>query len=195
MALALTSPELVNNFISVDNAPIDAILSNDFGGYVRAMKKIEAAQVTRQSDADKILQEVEPASPPPCRQLIPITLANMSLQSLTIRQFLLGNLYRPEGKSTVEFQVPLDILGKTLNNLGDFPFKNPEQVRYDKPALFIRGSKSKYVPDEVIPAIGQFFPRFRLVDVDAGHWLISEKPEDFRTGKHSSHDVPQLAVY
>lgn len=64
MTLALTSPELVNNFISVDNAPIDAILSNDFGGYVRAMKKIEAAQVSRQSDADKILQEVEPASLP-----------------------------------------------------------------------------------------------------------------------------------
>jgi len=50
--------------------------------------------------------------------------------------------------------------------------------------LFIRGTQSKYVPDEVLPLIGQFFPRFRLVDVDAGHWLISEQPEAFRRGEH-----------
>jgi hypothetical protein len=41
------------------------------------------------------------------------------------------------------------------------------------------------VPDEVIPAIGQFFPRFELVDIDAGHWLISENPEAFRQGMFS----------
>jgi len=36
------------------------------------------------------------------------------------------------------------------------------------------------VPDEALPIIGQFFPRFELVDIDAGHWLISEQPEAFR---------------
>jgi hypothetical protein len=34
----------------------------------------------------------------------------------------------------------------------------------------------------VLPIIGQFFPRFRLADIDAGHWLISEQPEAFRQG-------------
>lgn len=62
MTIALGSPELVSNIVSVDNAPIDAILSTDFGSYVRGMKKIEASQVSRQSDADKILREVEPVS-------------------------------------------------------------------------------------------------------------------------------------
>lgn len=78
--------------------------------------------------------------------------------------------------------MPLDILGRSLDNLGDFPYKNPGEVRFEKPALFVRGTKSKYVPDEVLPLIGEFFPRFRLVDVDAGHWLISEQPEAFRQG-------------
>lgn len=78
--------------------------------------------------------------------------------------------------------MPLPILAKALDNLGDFPFKNPEEVRFEKPALFVRGTRSKYVPDEVIPVIGQFFPRFELVDVEAGHWLISESPEAFREG-------------
>lgn len=56
-------------------------------------------------------------------------------------------------------------------------------MRFEKRALFIRGTHSKYVPDEVIPLIGQFFPLFELVDVEAGHWLISENPEAFRQGQ------------
>ncbi|KAI8164148.1 hypothetical protein K4K61_009636 [Colletotrichum sp. SAR11_59] len=64
--------------------------------------------------------------------------------------------------------------------MGDFPYKDPSKVRFEKPALFVRGTKSKYVPDDVLPIIGQFFPKFRLADIDAGHWVISEKPEDFR---------------
>lgn len=60
MTIALRTPEKVSDIIAVDNAPVDGILSSGFSGYVRGMKKIEAAKVTRLSDADKILQEVEP---------------------------------------------------------------------------------------------------------------------------------------
>jgi len=67
--------------------------------------------------------------------------------------------------------------------MGDFPFKDPEAARFEKPALFVRGTQSKYVPDDVIPIIGRFFPRFELADIDCGHWVISEKPEDFRHGE------------
>lgn len=64
MALALQSPKLVANLVAVDNAPVDAVLGRDFAGYVRAMKKIEEASVTRQSEADQILAEIEPVLPP-----------------------------------------------------------------------------------------------------------------------------------
>lgn len=76
------------------------------------------------------------------------------------------------------------MLGKALANMGDFPYKDPGKVRFEKPALFIRGTKSKYVPDEVLPAVGEFFPRFEVADVEAGHWLISENPEAFRQGEY-----------
>lgn len=56
-------------------------------------------------------------------------------------------------------------------------------MRFERPALFVRGTKSKYVPDEVLPVVGEFFPLFEVVDVDAGHWLISENPEAFRQGE------------
>lgn len=161
MTLALHEPDLVANLVAVDNAPVDARLGSDFARYIRGMKKIDEADVTRQADADKILEPYE--------------------KSLTIRQFLLGNLHRPsDGSKTQKFRVPLHVLAKALDHLGDFPFKDPSEVRFVKPALFIRGTHSKYVPDEVIPLIGQFFPKFELVDVEAGHWVISENPEAFR---------------
>lgn len=161
MTLALKSPHLVDSLVAVDNAPIDAALARDFAKYIQGMKQIQDANITRQADADKILRDYEDALP--------------------IRQFLLANLRREQGQRVQKFRIPLEILAKALDHLGDFPFKNPNEVRFEKPTLFIRGSRSNFVPDELIPLIGQFFPRFRMVDIDAGHWLISEKPDAFRT--------------
>ncbi|KAI6285564.1 hypothetical protein MCOR27_002226 [Pyricularia oryzae] len=161
MTLALHSPSLIKDVIPVDNAPVDAVLGSDFAKYIRAMKEIDRAGVTRQAEADKILAPVEP--------------------SLPVRQFLLGNLHRPDPDSPVQrFRVPLDIIARNLNHMGDFPYKNPDEVRFDGRALFVRGTKSKYVADEALPLVGRFFPRFELADIDSGHWVISEKPEEFR---------------
>ncbi|GAW12612.1 hypothetical protein ANO14919_019820 [Xylariales sp. No.14919] len=170
MTLALDQPSLISDIVSVDNAPIDATLSRDFATYIRGMRHIEEAGVTRQSEADSILASYE--------------------SDLGIRQFLLGNAYRAPvtsdandetnaKKNIVKFRIPLDFLAKSLDNMGDFPFHNPDESRFEKPALFVRGTHSKYVPDEAIPIIGRFFPRFSLVDIGAGHWVISEKPAEF----------------
>lgn len=169
MTLALQKPNLITHLISIDNAPLDAALKSDFGKYVHGMLQVEAAKVTRQSEADAILQEYEP--------------------SLPIRQFLLTNLYRAplegsEGLSPyLTFRIPLKTLQRALDGMADFPFKDPEATRFEGPALFVRGTKSEYVADEALPVIGRFFPRFRVVDVEAGHWVVSEKPEDFKNGK------------
>lgn len=160
MTVALRWPGHVSQLVAVDNAPLDAAIASKFAQYIRGMKKVEAARVTRQADADKILKDYE--------------------ESPSIRQFLLGNLFQPTGTTARQFRIPLPILEKSIHNMGDFPLKDPAIVRFEKPALFVRGTQSHYVPDEVLPLIGQFFPLFRLVDIDAGHWVISEKPEEFR---------------
>jgi hypothetical protein len=59
MTLALCSPELIHDIVSVDNAPLDAALQSDFAKYIQGMRKIEEAKVTKQAEADKILQEYE----------------------------------------------------------------------------------------------------------------------------------------
>lgn len=161
MTVALRRRVKIANLIPVDNAPVDAALKSDFGKYVQAMRRIEDANVKRQSDADVILQDYE--------------------DSLPIRQFLLTNLIRsPEGVQ--RFRIPIKYLANALDNMADFPLKDPEEARFEGPTLFVRGTKSHYVADEMLPIIGRFFPSFGVVDVESGHWVISEKPEEFRKG-------------
>ncbi|KAF8249488.1 prolyl oligopeptidase-like protein [Wilcoxina mikolae CBS 423.85] len=159
MALALRRPKLISKIISVDNAPIEATLASSFGNYVQAMRRIEGAHIKKQSDADAILKQFE--------------------EDIGIRQFLLTNLTKPKGEEFLKFRIPVNILRSALDTVGSFPF-HPDKVRCTKPALFVRGTKSHYVPDEVIPIIGQFFPMFTLQDIDSGHWVMSEKPHEFK---------------
>lgn len=164
MVLALQHPKLISALITVDNSPVDAALKSNFHSYVTGMREISRKPLAKQSDADKIL---EPFAP-----------------ELAVRQFLLTNLIREkddEGKDRLGWRIPLEELAKGLDHMGDFPFDSPEVARYEGPTLVIRGSRSPYVPDEVLPVFGQYFPRFKLVDIDSGHWVISEKPEEFRS--------------
>ena len=59
MIVALRSPRLVGTLVSVDNAPVDATLKSDFGRYIQAMRRIEEAQLTKQSEADDLLKQYE----------------------------------------------------------------------------------------------------------------------------------------
>jgi pimeloyl-ACP methyl ester carboxylesterase len=162
MALALRNPQTISALIPVDNSPIDAALASDFGKYVQGMRVIEDAKLTKQSDADAVLQKYEEALP--------------------IRQFLLTNLTRSPDTKALKFRIPIKTLASSLSHLADFPFRDPDEMRYEGPTLFVRGLKSHYVADEALPLIGRFFPRFELLDIESGHWVISEKPEEFRRG-------------
>lgn len=59
MVLALQQPQLISALIAVDNAPVDAALSPDFEKYTQAMQSIEAANLTKSSEADQIMQRYE----------------------------------------------------------------------------------------------------------------------------------------
>ena len=162
MTMALRNPDCCANIIPVDNAPVDAALSSDFPKYAEGMQHVEKSQPKSQREADKLM---EPYA-----------------KDLPVRQFLLTNLMRGEPGAPLKFRIPVSILTKALDNMADFPFTNPDETSFSKRALFIRGTKSHYVSDETLPIIGRFFPRFELVDIDCGHWVISEKPEEFIKG-------------
>jgi pimeloyl-ACP methyl ester carboxylesterase len=163
MTMALRDPNCCDNIIAVDNAPVDAALLSDFPKYVEGMKKVEAAKVQSQKEADKIL---EPFA-----------------KELPVRQFLLTNLWRPKPDEPYRFKIPVNILAQSLGNLGDFPFKDPDTTSFNKRVLIVRGTNSPYVSDEMLPIIGRFFPRFEVVDIESGHWVISENPAGFQRGE------------
>jgi pimeloyl-ACP methyl ester carboxylesterase len=162
MALALRNPSCCANIIPVDNAPVDAALSSDFPKYAEGMQRVDAAAPKSQKEADEILAPYA--------------------KDLPVRQFLLTNLVRPAPSEPLKFRIPVKYLTDALDNMADFPYTDPDETRFGKRALFIRGTKSHYVPDETLPIIGRFFPRFEIVDVESGHWVISEKPEEFIKG-------------
>jgi hypothetical protein len=62
MTLALKSPDMIQNIVSVDNAPQDVALLSNFGQYIQGMKKIEEAGITKQAEADEILKDYEEVS-------------------------------------------------------------------------------------------------------------------------------------
>ncbi|KAK9243866.1 Alpha/Beta hydrolase protein [Lipomyces tetrasporus] len=157
MAIALRRPDIVDSLIAVDNAPIDAALGTDIPKYVQALRSIEKMGLRSMKDAFEVLGKYE--------------------KSVDIRNFLLTNAkFKSDG--TIGFRVPLDTLARALDHIAEFPF-NSQNDRFIGPALFIRGSRSHYVPDEAIPTIGRFFPNFVLKDIDAGHWVISERTTEF----------------
>ena len=50
------------------------------------------------------------------------------------------------------------------------------------PSLFVRGTRSQYVPDRALPIVRKFFPKSEIRGIDSGHWVISEQPDLFIEG-------------
>lgn len=163
MAVALRNPDLPKMIVSVDNAPVDLGGSGgSFSKYVNQLRvALERYHYKDIKDVDAKLAEVE--------------------KSEVVRQFLLMNMNRGRKDDVITSKIPLDVIGKALNTgqISAWPY-DLNISRWNGPALFIRGTESNYIPDDVIPDIGRYFPDFEVRDVRAGHWLISEKPQEFR---------------
>ena len=159
MELALGDPDLVGVCIPVDNAPISLRLHSDFGKFIQGMMTVQRAKCTQSKD---MYSTIAPFCP-----------------ELPIQQFLLSNFNRNPETGFYECRLPLEILAKSLGNVGDFADFDGTDKRFLGPTLFIRGTKSPFVPDEAFPRMGELFPRFVCRDIDSGHLVISEKPKEF----------------
>lgn len=92
------------------------------------------------------------------------------------RQFLLKSLYWKE-KEQLAFRFNLEVFNKKIEEIGKaLPIENI----FEKPTLFLRGSKSNYISDEDFETIHYHFPVVKIVTIsNAGHWLHAENPKDF----------------
>lgn len=153
MNLAVAHPDKISKLIVVDIAP--RAYNLEHYTIVEGLKAIDIANLTTRNEADTVLSEHVPEP--------------------DVRQFLLKNLQR---KSTGGFswKINLPVIAEKLSNIGlDLQFEG----QFEKPTLFIRGAKSKYVRDEDWQRIIKIFPSAKLETMDTGHWVQAEKPQEF----------------
>ncbi|TPX56824.1 hypothetical protein PhCBS80983_g04261 [Powellomyces hirtus] len=158
MHYALSGHSRLDKLVVVDMSPTNANLSSEFGLYITAMRKVEDAKVTSKDEANKILSE--------------------TVDSLSVRQFILTNLRKLPGESTMSFRINVPALESSLDSLWTFPHEGSGKTR-EGPTLFIGGKKARYITASKEPLIRKFFPNATIEYLDAGHWVHSEKPEEF----------------
>ena len=165
MALALRRPDIPKMLVTVDNAPVSlpSQATSIFTQYIKSIRhSIEVKQYTDMKDIDHEFSKIEP--------------------NKIVRQFVLANLKRgPKKNDDIYSKIPLEFINDAVikGNIAAWPF-DPNISRWSKgPTLFIRGSESKYVPDDYLPEVGKYFPNFELSQINSGHWVISEKPNEF----------------
>ena len=155
MLAALLRPNEVDRLVVVDIAPAStppALLA-----YVRAMRALDLADITRRGEADIRLAA---AVPDPAE-----------------RAFLLQNLIIDNG--TARWRINLEAIEQNFSVIIKFP-ELPPDACYRRPTLFISGARSDYITPEHAPTIRRLFPQSRIEHIeDAGHWVHAEQPAAF----------------
>uniref|UniRef100_A0A3Q1N0A8 sn-1-specific diacylglycerol lipase ABHD11 n=2 Tax=Bos TaxID=9903 RepID=A0A3Q1N0A8_BOVIN len=102
-------------------------------------------------------------------------------RSASIRQLLLTNLVEVDGRFV--WRLNLDALAQHLDKILDFPAR---QETYSGPTLFLRGGNSQFLLPSHYPEIRRLFPRAQMQTVpNAGHWVHSDRPQDFMAAVQS----------
>lgn len=153
MQLALNNPDMVEKLVVVDMEPGQA--DDNHSDIFQALLDMDLSKMGSRTEAEAYLAERIP--------------------ELGTRQFLLKNITREDdGKFTWKMNLP--VLWKHYTDIlaavdSDHPF--------EKPALFIRGSKSDYVKDSDWPTVKRLFPNAQLLTMEgAGHWVHADKPKE-----------------
>ncbi|PWY80148.1 alpha/beta-hydrolase [Aspergillus eucalypticola CBS 122712] len=164
LTLSLESPTLVKDVVAIDNCPIRLPLESDFARYLEGLARLGDERITDYSQADRILTPYE--------------------KSPAIRAWLISNLHKKPDTPFLQLRVPVETLSTAIRPLGEFPYRvdeGSEAIRqFNGLVLFLRALQSNFIPESALPLIKAFFPSSELVDIDCGHWIVQEKPEEFR---------------
>lgn len=153
MNFAVAHPEKLQKLIVVDIAPKPYNMEDYI--FLKGLNAIKINEITTRQEADEALARFVPEP--------------------DVRQFLLKNLQRkPEGG--FKWKLNLQAIDKNIRNIG-----LPLQVEgtFEKPTLFVRGSRSNYIRDDDFDRIREIFPAAEFETLDAGHWVPAEKPQEF----------------
>jgi len=162
MLFALAYPEIVHSLIVVDISPFQVANPSmlKMKVFFDALKSVTFDHTMTMSQARKAADE----------QL------SLWIPDVGVRQFLLTNLTKNEN-AKFKWRVNLEVLSKSFSSeIMNFPDVTGV---FNKPTLFIGGSKSDYLPMEHHDKIRKLFPRAEFRYLEAGHWVHAEQPHEF----------------
>ena len=153
MQLALSHPDLVERLVVVDIAPGRA--ADNHSSIFDALQGMDLSKMKTRQEAEAYLSERIP--------------------DMGTRQFLLKNITR-EDDGSFTWKMNLPVLRQHFDDILA-PVEGTEP--FDKPVLFVRGSRSDYIKDADFPLIKSLFPQAEIVTVEgAGHWVHADKPAE-----------------
>lgn len=163
MQFALDFPARVEKLVVVDIAPHASPLDHE--NIFKALLALDLGQFQSRG-------QMEDALAP-------------DIPDLTVRRFLLKNLKLVPSRDVsasspspnFEWRIPLEILFKNYANICA---AIPHHAPFPGPALFLRGGKSHYVPENGLPEISKLFPQATIETIaGAGHWVHADNREEF----------------
>ncbi|HWB47746.1 MAG TPA: alpha/beta fold hydrolase [Stellaceae bacterium] len=162
MVAALTAPQAIEKLVVVDIAPVVYPIM-PYAAYVAAMRALDLSTITRRREADAKLAEV--------------------VKDAAERAFLLQNLVLGRdvggGDGPPRWRINLPAIEAALGTLAGFPAL-PGDARYDGPALFVAGGRSRSLPAAHEPAVNALFGNAAFVRIaEAGHWVHADAPDAF----------------
>ena len=154
MLLATLHPELIEKLIIADIGP--KFYPQHHQTILEGLNAIDFSKQPSRSEVEEIFSKY--------------------ITDFGTRQFLLKSLYWKE-KEQLAFRFNLEVFNKKIEEIGKaLPIENI----FEKPTLFLRGSKSNYILDEDFETIKYHFPNSEIKTIsNAGHWLHAENPKDF----------------
>lgn len=154
MRFAQRFPERINKLIVVDMGVKSYPMHHDV--IVEGLNSIDFDVIISRSIADNQLAQY--------------------IQDLSVRQFLMKNLYWIEPGKRLAWRMNLNTLEREMPNI---LVALPEEMA-NMETLFLYGTKSNYVLEEDIQHIEELFPSASFEGIEgAGHWVHAEKPSEF----------------
>lgn len=154
MFFAMAHPEMLHKLIVADIAP--RYYSPHHEDIIAALHAVDFTKKPSRTEVDTIMQQYVP--------------------DFGTRQFLMKNLYW-ETPEQLAFRFNFPVLDTEYDNIGKALDQN---MVYEKPTLFLRGSKSNYIAETDLSDIKHHFPNSQIITIpNAGHWLHAENPGAF----------------
>lgn len=154
ISMARLAPARVASLIVADIAP--QAYGHGHDAIFAALRRVEAGQPGNRAEADALLAEHVPER--------------------ATRLFLATNLERGDA-GQLRLRIGLDEIEADYEAIRGVP---DGEGAFEGPTLVVRGGRSSYVTDAMLPALREVLPRAELETLDAGHWLHAERPDDFQ---------------